>query len=406
MARIVLFEDHGFRAFGPLVYWRTVGELLCGRRTMMDRAAHRLKQPIAGLWTRDWIAAHAAQQCQVPVNAPADGDTVLVNGRWMVKKAAEFKPAPFVGTKDGAVAYVSCDGPLARRLTPAVLLDADRTREMLHGVPQEEVEALLVRYPWDLIARNGEILEDDWMFSSHGIEGTVSSSAVIVNMAQVHIGHGATIKPTAYLDASTGPVHISYNATIEAHATIQGPAYIGPASLVKPNAHLYGGTSIGPCCKVGGEIDATIICAHSNKQHDGFLGHSYLGSWINLGAGTTNSDLKNTYGSIRMRLGGQDLDTGRRLLGAVIGDHTKIGINQSIPTGATIGFGVNVFTSAVVPKYVPSFAWLTDAGLAQADPRRLVETARVVMARRNVELGAEGEKLFLSLPEWAKTLEG
>ena len=406
MARLVLFEDHRFRGFCPLIYWRSVAELLCGRRTLMDRAAHYLEQPIAGLWTRDWIAGHAAQHCQVPVNAPAETGTVLVNGRWLVKQSIEFKPGPFVGTKGGEVVYVACDERLARRLGPEILLDADHTSEMLHGLPQEEVDALLVRYPWDLIAQNAKALEDDWMSRSHGIEGAISSSAVIVDIANVSVGHGATIKPTAYIDASTGPVHISYNATVESHASIQGPAYVGPGALVKPHAHIHGGTSIGPFCKVGGEIDATIICGHSNKQHDGFLGNSYLGSWINIGAGTTNSDLKNTYGTIRVRVAGEELETGERFLGAVIGDHTKIGINQSIPTGASIGFAANVFTSSVVPKYLPSFTWLTDEGMSAGDPQRLVKTARVVMARRDVELCPVGEKLFLSVPQRAKELEG
>ena len=406
MAKIILFEDDRFRDFGPLIYWRTVFELLCGRRTQMDRAATALRQHVWGLWTREWIAAHAAEQCQVPVNGPADADTVLVNGRWLLERPMNFQPGPFVGMAGGSIAYISCDEGLARRLSPAVLLDAARAAEALQGVPQDGVDTALVQYPWDLITRNGAVLEDDWMYGAHGIEGTVSSSAVIIDMARVHIGHGATIKPTACLDASTGPVHISYDATVEAHVTIQGPAYIGPGTLVKPHTHIYGGTSVGPCCKVGGEIDSSIICGHSNKQHGGFLGHSYLGSWINVGAGTTNSDLENTYAPVRMRIAGAEVETGRQFLGAVIGDHTKIGVNQTLPPGASIGFAANVFSSNIVPTYVPPLARLTDAGLSPGDVRQVIHTARIVMARRNVDLSAEGEKLFLRAPELAQTLEG
>jgi len=406
MAKLILFEDDQFRGFWPLIYWRTVFELLCGRWTLMDRAAHYLQQPIAGLWTRDWLAGHVAQHCQVPANAAADAETVLINGRWLVNDAVEFKPAPFVGTNDGAVVYVSCNEQLAGRLTPSVMLDAERIGEVLDGVPREDIDVRLVRYPWDLLAHNAQILEDDWMSGAHGIEGMISHSAIIVDIAHVNVGHGAVIKPTAYLDASTGPIHISFNATVGPHVTIEGPAYIGPGAVVKPHAHIYGGTSIGPFCKVGGEIDASIMCGYSNKQHDGFLGHSYLGSWINVGAGTANSDLKNTYGPVHMRIGRDEINTAERFLGAVVGDHTKIGINQIIPTGATIGFAATVFTSSVLPNCVPSFAWLTDAGMARGDPRRLIETARVVMARRNVELCPEAEKLFFSVPERMKELEG
>ncbi|MCP4589634.1 MAG: hypothetical protein GY842_02710 [bacterium] len=406
MARVYLFEDHRYAGFCPLIYWRTVFELLCGRRTLMDRIAYCLKEPIACLWTREWMAGLAAQHCQMPVNNPAESGTVLINGRWLADGPLEHQAAPFVGRCGDDVVYVACDDALAAKLSPEVMLDEDRAREVLDGLPCEDVEARMVRYPWDLLARNSELLEDDWMSCAHGIEGTISSSAIIVDLARVSVGHGAVIKPTACLDATTGPVHISYNATVESHVTIQGPAYIGPCSVVKPHTYLYGGTSVGPFCKVGGEIDGSIFCGYSNKQHEGFLGHSYLGSWVNIGADTANSDLKNTYGTVRMRIGRETLDTGQRFLGTVIGDHSKIGISQAIPTGASIGFAVNTFTSSILPTFLPSLSWLTDDGMATGDPQRLLETARTVMGRRNVALCSNVEGLFSRIRELTQELEG
>lgn len=194
-------------------------------------------------------------------------------------------------------------------------------------------------------------------------------------------------------------------ARIGPQTHIAGPAYIGPGTIVNPRCHIHGGTTIGPLCKVGGEIDACIIAGYSNKQHDGFLGHSYVGSWVNLGAGTVNSDLKNTYGSVRVPVNGREVDTGLTFFGSVIGDHVKLGIGQTLATGASIGFAAMAACSRMLPKFVPSFSWLTDAGRAEGDPERLLATARRAMQRRDVTCGQTEAQLFLGLARTAREWE-
>jgi UDP-N-acetylglucosamine diphosphorylase/glucosamine-1-phosphate N-acetyltransferase len=146
------------------------------------------------------------------------------------------------------------------------------------------------------------------------------------------------------------------------------------------------GTTIGPVCKVGGEIEASIIHGYSNKQHDGFLGHSYLGQWVNFGADTVTSDLKNTYGTIRVSINGTGVETGEQLVGSLIGDHAKTGIGTILPTGCVIGVLANLFTSGSVPKFVPSFSWISECGRESCRLEKVLQTARIVMGRRGVEL--------------------
>ena len=166
-----------------------------------------------------------------------------------------------------------------------------------------------------------------------------------------------------------------------------------------------GGNSLGPVCKVGGEVSGCVIDGYTNKQHAGYLGRAYVGSWCNLGAGTSNSDLKNTYGPVRVPIVGKEVDTGRVLFGAIVGDHAKLGINTVIPTGAVVGFSVMAASGRVLPKYIPSFGWFTDAGLGRGDPARLLDAATVMMARREVDMTDDEVELFLELGEWVHEIE-
>jgi UDP-N-acetylglucosamine diphosphorylase/glucosamine-1-phosphate N-acetyltransferase len=207
------------------------------------------------------------------------------------------------------------------------------------------------------------------------------------------------------LDAEEGPIYIGANVKISPHVSIQGPCYIGEDTLIQASAVIREATSIGPVCKVGGEVEASIIHSYSNKQHDGFLGHSYLGQWINIAADSINSDLKNTYGKVRVPINGIEVDSGQMFVGLTVGDHSKCGINSSFATGSIVGFSANLFMSAHIPKFVPSFAWYTDSCRESYDAQRGLEVARKVMARRKVELAAAQQRLYIRLMDEAKRHE-
>ncbi|MEE8170090.1 MAG: hypothetical protein V3T70_06040, partial [Phycisphaerae bacterium] len=184
----------------------------------------------------------------------------------------------------------------------------------------------------------------------------------------------------------------------------RGPCSIGDGCLIHPGASIREGTTIGPACKVGGEIEGTIFQGYANKQHDGFVGHSFIGEWVNLGADTVTSDLKNTYGNIAAPLCGRRTDTGQRFLGSVIGDHSKTVICTALTTGTMIGFCCNV-VAPHPPQWLPSFTWLTPDGESPFKLDKAVDIARAAMARRDVELTPAAERLFRSVLETARSIE-
>jgi UDP-N-acetylglucosamine diphosphorylase/glucosamine-1-phosphate N-acetyltransferase len=216
----------------------------------------------------------------------------------------------------------------------------------------------------------------------------------IVDPDHVVLGEKSVIRAGAVLDATEGPIVIADRALIMPNATLVGPCYVGSGSIVNPGARLLAGTSIGPVCKVGGEITETIFAAYSNKQHDGFLGNSYVGEWVNIGAASNNSDLKNNYSPVRMWCAGSERDTGRQFLGLLMGDHTKTGINTLFNTGTVAGFNCNLYSSEMPPKFVPSFSWGHGNELVRYELDRAMQTAAVVMERRNVRFSPSHRALF------------
>ena len=405
MNGIVLFEDDGYLRLLPLVYWRSVFELRIGRKIVLDRLAQQLELPITGVWTRDWVAAVAAQRCGAPANGPIEEGTVLVNGRWLLDENVEFPDAPCAGMIDDEVAYIVCDAELAGHLTAVDLLKASRQERALHGVPRVEAKGRLLRYPWDVIGQLSDLLARDWQPVDACVEAEIDPRLVLEPADRIHVGQRVQMHPTALIDASSGPIFISHDARVGAYAVIEGPAYIGPGTQVNPHAWLHGGVAAGPLCKLGGEIDGCVIHAYTNKQHGGFLGHAYVGSWVNIGAGATNSDLKNTYSPVRVPLNRTETDTEQMLFGAIIGDHAKIGINATLPTGAVIGFAAMAASGRVLPKFVPSFAWVTDDGTASGKPDRLLDVATRMMVRRNIDMTDEEVELFFELAERFRSLE-
>jgi len=399
MNRLVLFEDAAFANLLPLTYWRTVFDLRCGRSSLAERIAKKLQCDPVGLWTRVWIADVAAERWNLPINQSLAAGDVLVNGRWLVETGCDLHAPPYVATCDDGIAYVACDAQLAQRLGPEDFLDRSRWPELVSGAPSGPTSGSLVEYPWDLVAATNRLLATDWSDSDAANDGEVHASSVLLRQERIRIETGATILPCAVIDASDGPVVIEEAVTVHPHACIRGPAHVGHHTVIHAHAHIHGGTSIGPVSKVGGEVDACVFQGYSNKAHAGFLGHAFVGSWVNLGAGCTNSDLKNTYGTIRALVNGQEVDTGLMFFGCAIGDFVKTGIQQAISTGSVIGFGANVATSGILPRFVGSFTWLTDSGFDEGDAVRLADTAGIAMKRRDCCLSDAERALFKKLPE-------
>ena len=257
----------------------------------------------------------------------------------------------------------------------------------------KQVRGVVVNRLWDLIALNEKMIDFHARLYRKK-SSAVKTAYVCGKRRNLFIAKGAYIHKQVFLDATDGPIWIDDGAEIRPFTTIVGPSYIGPGTIVE--RAKISRSSIGPECRIGGEVEACIFRGFSNKHHDGFIGHSYVGEWVNLGALTTNSDLKNNYGPVRINLGNKEYDTGLMKLGCFIGDHTKLGIGTLIPTGAVIGSFVNFAGGGMTPKFVPDFRWLTLDKDEDYDLQKAMSTARTVMKRRNVRMSKQYEQVIRS----------
>ncbi|MFO7168523.1 MAG: GlmU family protein [Chloroflexota bacterium] len=408
---IVLFEDEGYRAFLPLVHTRPVYDLRCGIFTARERVAALLGREVTGICRPHLAVCFGAGRWPLALLSRS-APVTFINGRaldaaWL--PALLEAPPNTVYVADAGRALLGGEVLLGARLTPGLasavlgyLLEqrsAPALAELRRFARVEAVEAQLLAFPWDLIAHNGAQIVRDLPLLA-GREGWATAAErppageglAISNREQVYLHADAQLDGPLAIDARDGPVVIDA-ARIEPFSYIQGPAYIGPGSLIA-SARIRGETSIGPVCRIGGEVEASIVQGYSNKHHDGFLGHSYLGEWVNIGAMTTTSDLKNTYGSIRMVIEGiGQVDTGALKLGCFLSDHVKLGIGIHLNGGSVIGTGSNIFGVHFAPKTVPPFTW---GGQVFREYRidAMIETARTVMARRKVTLSAALEEVL------------
>lgn len=412
MANIVIFEDSGYRDLLPLVYWRAVTELRTGYHSLWEHALRTfdVAASTVGLYCRPWFAEVAAERLGCPVNqAPTGGPTLFVNARLLLAESLDVGPCPAVQYAGQVPMFIHADAALAAKLTPECMLNSAALAKALHGVPEHRFtdHPRVICHPWDLVQANMARLLVDWERAGQpaSIRGRLCPGVHLLNESAVHVGEGTVIKPCAVLDAEHGPIYIGKDVTISANVSIEGPCYIGDGSLVQPGSVLRDAMSVGRRCKVGGELESSIIHGFSNKQHDGFLGHAYVAEWVNLAADTINSDLKNTYGSIRVPINGVEVETGLMFVGLTIGDHSKTGIGQLFPTGAVVGFGSHIATCEFAPKFVPSFTWITGENPVSYDPDRCLELARRVMLRRQVTMTAAEAVLFKRLPEEVKRVE-
>lgn len=402
---IGIFEDGGYHGLLPLTWLRPAFALRCGTDRLIDRVRRYVPGKLARLWVRESLAA-VTRDIVEGVSPEPDNDWLLINSRALITDILPELAPGSAYALHGVVLAARLGSAEVDTLTRETFLNEKQYEAFAGGLRQETPPEQLrvINHPWDLVAANPDELRRQ--IQNGGVRaGTIHGGAHLLNESAIHVAAGAVVKPGVVLDAEEGPIHIAENALIEPNAVVQGPCFIGERAIVRPNAIIRGDTSIGPVCKVGGEIEASVFWGYSNKQHDGFLGHTYVGPWVNLGAGTTTSDLKNTYGSIRALINGEGVETGLHFLGSIIGDHTKTGIGTILPTGCVIGVASNVFTQSVVPRFVPSFAWLTEAGM---DPYRIdkaVQIARIVHDRRKLEFSDDEAALFAATAEAARGVE-
>jgi UDP-N-acetylglucosamine diphosphorylase/glucosamine-1-phosphate N-acetyltransferase len=289
----------------------------------------------------------------------------------------------------------------------AVFKDEDMiaffTKEAQDEVDLETYEAiefnddiLVIEHTWDIFSKNGEAIQEDFNLITEGrTSQPIPVSNNIIAPENIFIEEGAKLEFTT-LNASNGPIYIDKNTEIMEGSMVRGPLALCENATIKLGAKIYGATTIGPYCNIGGEVKNSVLFRHSNKGHEGYLGNSVLGEWCNLGADTNNSNLKNNYAEVRL----WDYETegfaktGLQFCGLMMGDHSKCGINTMFNTGTVIGVSANIFGSGFPRNFIPSFSWGGNKGFTTYLTKKAFEVAEIVMKRRSIEFTKKDRAIF------------
>ena len=405
--RLVIVDD-GWGRFGPMTDRRAAFRLRTGVHNNRTRIELRLGVMASDLRVPPAVAEVSRQrETDARVNQPLrrmgaamfqardggswrtveaadDGPVLVVNGRWTGLGPPE--PGDVLGLAAGH-ALVTGEGELI-----AALLDVDTAQGWLDARCEGLPPGLTTRTVEDapLLGRPWHVLDQLEATLAHDLRGVTTLKPV---SAKVH--------PSAVLDDSGGPIMLGERVTIGALAVLEGPCYVGDDSQVMAHTYLRRLSVVGPGCRVAGEVSASVIHGQSNKSHAGFLGHALVGQWVNLGAGTNVSNLKNTYGDVSLQLSrtGRPEDSHRMFHGPVIGDFVRTAIGTRLLTGSVVGTGAMIALSDFAPKFVERFAFLTDKGSMTTDVDKLLDTARIIVARRSATLSPADEALLRTLAE-------
>lgn len=366
---LMLFEDHYFSNFKPLTYTRAVFELKCGMLSFLDRAVKIIPHDKLYLYVRRYlegIVNFRRKDSIVNSIEKLDDDLILINGRLILNEKLRHIIDKLINNRN--VVFISDNYVVAASLSNSIALNIfSGKEEYLVGVEdflkfKDKLEfvsigdASLILNLWDLTDFNHELLIYDFklMAKEPRILGDIDDRAIVYgDNKRLYVGSGAVIEGNVNIDLRGGPVYIDENVEIQGPSSIHGPCYIGRNTRIVSGARIRSDCSIGETCRIGGEVESSIFHGFSNMYHAGFMGHSYVGEWVNIGALTSNSDLKNTYGSVKMRVNGEEIDTGRIKVGCFIGDHAKTSIGCLIYTGRIIG--VSSHLHGVIFDDVPSF---------------------------------------------------
>lgn len=402
---ICLFEDD-VSTLEPLTLTRPAFDLRCGRTTLREKQLRHFGARLMCTWLRPHLTglfygATSPYPNDGPIgNHPAlwvPQPLVFVNARWL-------PPATSLPTLDHeCVGYVGEEvAYVVLQQMPTGALAAEVSEQLHHWrrtLPARLAGGDLVKYPWELVDHNPRQIIQDFEQSGPGA-APVTQAAIVGSRELLDIDPTARLDPLIVFDTTNGPIIVEADAVVTAFSRIEGPCVIGAGSHIL-GAKIRAGTTVGPQCRVGGEVEASILHGFSNKYHDGFLGHSYVGAWVNLGAGTHNSDLRNDYGTVSVPLNGVPTATGRTKVGCFIGDHTKTGLGTLLNTGTSIGAFCSVLPAGrYAPKWLPSFTgWWNGTLREETEVPRLLRTAAVAMGRRGQTLTEAHERFYQELFE-------
>jgi UDP-N-acetylglucosamine diphosphorylase / glucose-1-phosphate thymidylyltransferase / UDP-N-acetylgalactosamine diphosphorylase / glucosamine-1-phosphate N-acetyltransferase / galactosamine-1-phosphate N-acetyltransferase len=389
MTSLILFDDRHARSWEPFALTRPAGELRFGAMTLRERAERILATRCTALLAPDHLVGFEegdAPPVHRYVDAPMGGERLFLSSRavlaWGVgvpRPSARRAAGPVLVGGEVAGWYA----PEGAAAPDPAFLDAPAANPGGSGVI--ELEGTLLTEVWELMARTPEQLRLDIAALFPGApQPRLPDGVHRIGGGAVVLGSGVELEPGVVLDTRGGPIWLDDGAEVRAFTRLAGPAYVGRGSRILGGA--VEAVSIGPVCRIRGEFAESVCLGWVNKAHDGHIGHAYLGAWVNLGAETTNSDLKNDYGTVKLWTPDGVRETGEMKIGSFLGDHVKTGIGLLLNTGTVVGAGSNLFGALLPPTYVPPFSWGTGDALTEYRVDKFLQVARRAMARRDVEL--------------------
>jgi UDP-N-acetylglucosamine diphosphorylase/glucosamine-1-phosphate N-acetyltransferase len=395
--RICIFEDSSTVNLSPLNYFRHTSELICGALTLAEKIEFYTSNKYKiSLHCRKYLQAYLEEKFpRTDVNSLQNDDYLFLNSRAIYTQGYVEKLFRLTkknknvlhSTDNEVIAFHVSSGSLSAVKTLVERPSEDNTLRSdsllnlgLSKLNIDEPELQIINYPWDLIGyHDSEMKRDLKILFKNKKKASISKKLSNV-----------------VLDNSEGTILLSSSVRVEPFVYIRGPAFIGGNTVLKSGTKIYGPVTIRDNARVSGEISHSIFHPFVNKQHLGFVGHSYLCEWVNLGAGTITSNLKNNYSPISVKLDSGQVNTCSNFLGSIIGDHTKTGISTMLNTGSIIGVSSNLFGGAYMPKLVRSFSWL-DADSRNTylyEIEKALSTAKISMQRRNINMTGSYEELF------------
>ncbi len=393
---VYIFEDQRPLDLEPITLTRPAFEIRCGAFTCIERISIHLPDSNMHLIVRPELKEMTQETFQENNVNPAiveDGLWLLGNVLWNNdlidliannKNSAFYHQSTFVGayfTKVEGQEWMKNGGPTVQ--------DYESTKE------EKNLDCKPIHFLWEAIQETGNQIESDVKFFND--YSKPKTDAILINGDRIFAHPSVIIAPGSVIDASNGPVVLDKNTVIKPMTYLEGPLYLGEGNIVEPMTKFIGASSIGPGCRLGGEINNVIIQGWSNKVHEGHLGDAYLGQWVNLGSGTINSNLKNNYSDVQIMVNGKERNTESNHIGCFLGDHMKTAIGTVLNTGTVIGLGCNIVMRGFPPKTIKSFSWCVSDKISRIRWEAFLETARIVKKRRGLDLSPAEEKLLKNI---------
>lgn len=393
---ITFFEDNSLKYFHPLTLTRPIYDLRIGILSLSEKWLHAfgLDTPPCGL-QRENLKDLFAQ----PSSIESGKNSYWINPRVFPNETLieEINGLPL------NYRLINNETLIAANLS-AGNHNSWKTNGMeISGLKEKKYSGRIEKLDkvWEIFKYNGrEIVRDlERIKTLKLVDKSEYQNVTFFDKHPIYIEDGVTLEPGVILYASDGPIYIGKGARIMANSVVRGPSAICRDSVIKMGAKIDKETTIGPVCKVGGEISNVVFHSYSNKSHDGFTGNSVFGQWCNLGADTNTSNLKNNYSTVRIQdwESGETTDTGEQFLGTIMGDHSKTGINAMLNTGTVCGVCCNLFSTGYQPKYVPSFSWVGQDNVVPYHFEKAVEAMEKMMQRRDIKLSPAYKKLMRTI---------